>query len=309
LRPGFAGAAAAPAAAPFASAPEPALIPPPASAPRQSPPDASAPSAVKVRGTVVHVRPGAYVVATAAGELIPIPAERNPSLSDAVTTAIVPLANGTFEQQHATSGSRKAEGAKLQGTVTFVDPDAHVYTLSVRGASLLVHSGPDAPVPQPGLAVTVDAAFDESTAPDGTSVVQLRERTRQDGQAATGPVDHEGTVQAVDVQAQTVTLSADDAHEAGRDIVVAVPAGLDVSTLRQGDVIDATLTIATDGAYALTGWAHDEDGAAANDLSRAGGDQKPAGAARAAGRRRARAPLRRLTVRSARRPPRRTRHH
>lgn len=231
----------------------------------------------KVDGVVVHLVPAAktYVIATDTGELVPVHADKLQDLGTKVQTVVHQLANGTFGERKITKkGSSKT--AKLSGTVTYVDPTARVYSVSVRGASLLVHVPQQQtdPLPQLGELVTVDASL--APRADDPTKTELDQSTVKGTGQASGPVDLVGTVQALDTQQRTITLTADDVRESAHDVVISVPPSIDMTAVKQGDVLDVTATIGTDGSYALTGASHDEDEKAADDSTRAVGDQAPA---------------------------------
>jgi hypothetical protein len=244
-----------------------------------------------VKGVVVHlVEPAhSYVIATDTGQLVPVHARKLPDAGTKVETVVHQLANGTFlEKKVAKKGT--ASAAKLSGTVTYVDGTARVYTVSVRGASTLVHMpqqqpGPPPPSDQPPALndlVTVDVTIAPKPAdpakPDDPQKTELDQSKIEKTGQASGPVDLEGTVQAIDTQQRTLTLAADDSRESAHDVVISVPATIDMTKLQKDDVLDVTATIAADGSYALTGASHDQDDKAADDGTLALGDQAPASA-------------------------------
>jgi hypothetical protein len=78
---------------------------------------------------------------------------------------IEPLVNGTFAETGKRSKKGKAKTASFSGTVTSVDPQAAAYTVSARGASVLVRVQPGTPqaaqLPQLGALVTVGVTIAE----------------------------------------------------------------------------------------------------------------------------------------------------
>jgi Cu/Ag efflux protein CusF len=218
-----------------------------------------------VAGTVVHVAAPrqSYTVATDDGTLYAVHAEKQPAVGTKLTEKVKPLANGTFGQAKAPKEAKAdAKTAKIAGTVTWANADSGVYTVSARGASILVHGAQPPPALLAPVTVTV------SMTPDG-----LQQTAIDASDPLPGTVDIAGTVQHVDAQARHITLAADDVREAGADIDVAVPDTIDITKIAEGDQIDATVTIGTDGSYGLTGASFDQDATAANDGKTALGDQ------------------------------------
>jgi hypothetical protein len=252
----------------------PTIPAPPAS--DTTPTTPSQPDDTAVAGTVVHVDDvdHRYVLTTDQGLLIAVHATKQPAVAKVVHVKVKKLANGTFAQTSTPSVGADKRDVTLGGNVTYADPATHTYTVSVRGASLFVHGVQDAAPPSLGAMATVHATLKDVTDSDGKPGTEIDQQTVDSTGQATGSVDHEGALQAVDLTAETITLGADDVRESARDIVVKVPPAIDVSKLKAGDLLDATLTIAPDGSYALTGYSHDETQKAADDLSTAQGDQR-----------------------------------
>jgi hypothetical protein len=247
------------------------------------------PEPATVDGPVVHVSHDghAYVVANGTdGELIEVHADKAPTVGQKVKATVTQLFNGTFKETKATIGAAPVTAATISGTVTFVDPVAGVYTLSSRGASLLVHSpvGPGVPAPPVlGTLATVKAGLTQQGA-----ATLLTQTSIQPTGTATAAVDLLGIVAAVDPTKRTISLSADDVRESGKDLVVNVPAKIDLTKLKPKAVVDVTATIGTDGSYTLTGISDDSDATAAADSTLAQGDQAPAKVSSASGRARRR---------------------
>jgi hypothetical protein len=108
-----------------------------------------------IDGVVVHANPaaGSYTVAEAGGSMSAVHAAKLPAPGAKISVPVRTLANGTF----AEDGRRKQDGrrsdAGIAGIVTFVDPDpaAPAYTVSKRGASVLVRVHPDPSAAAPAL--------------------------------------------------------------------------------------------------------------------------------------------------------------
>jgi hypothetical protein len=104
----------------------------------------------------------------------------------------------------------------------------------------------------------------------------LVERSRDSGSEFLGYSDFEGTVQGVCPDLGVLILSADDVGEAGADLAFAVPddAGIDLDSIKPGDVIDASATIADDSLdLSLTGISGEGGIGEADDADLAQGDQ------------------------------------
>jgi hypothetical protein len=98
---------------------------------------------------------------------------------------------------------------------------------------------------------TVDVRFDDDD--------KLVEDKLETSGKATGAVDLHGKVGALDDQARTLTLPADDLAESEQNLTIAIPPDLDVDGLAAGQVVAATATIAADGTYTLESWRRDDD--------------------------------------------------
>jgi hypothetical protein len=134
-----------PAPTPSTPAPEPTARPQPTS----NPPPKHQPAPPKeetVEGTVVHTNPAAlsYTVATGDGEVSVVHAAKLPTPSAKLKVVVRLLANGTYAEKGKRTTSGHADAAKIAGYVTFVDPEAGIYTISKRGVSALVHVAADA---------------------------------------------------------------------------------------------------------------------------------------------------------------------
>lgn len=228
-------------------------------------------------GTVVHTNPAAdsYTLATLQGELIAVHAKKLPDPGVKVTATVRHLANGSMsEAKRAEKGSERT--AKLGGTVTYVAEDGKAYVVSVRGVSLLV-SAPEVTGgerPKVRSLVTVEVRLEDP--PDGATVpVIVRETALKLEGDATGPVELEGTVGEVDDSARTITLSADDRRDTRKDVILTVPAAIDLTRFKHGDVLIAAADINPQGVYTLTGSWQDGDVARADDPANALGDQAP----------------------------------
>ncbi len=266
--------ATAPAPDPVAEPSEPLgeEVPAAEPAPAEQPGDES-----DLAGTVVHTNPaaGSYTLATDKGELIAVHAKKLPDPGVEAKARIRHLANGTMsEVKRAKKGTERT--AKLGGTVTYVADGGSSYVVSVRGVSLLV-TAPDVPVgerPKVRSLVALDVRLEDPPKGVKAPVVVRETRLKLEGEA-TGPVELEGTVGEVDDQARTITLSADDRRDTRKDVILTVPAAIDLARFKHGDVLIAAADINPQGVYTLTGSWQDGDVARADDPANALGDQAP----------------------------------
>jgi len=115
-------------------------------------------------GTVVRANPVArsYSVASS-GPLIAVHSAKLPPPGARISVPIKPLSNGTFAEDGKRERKGERKQASFSGTVTFADPASLTYTVSVRGASVLVHVDPAAAsapsVPALGALVTATVAI------------------------------------------------------------------------------------------------------------------------------------------------------
>jgi hypothetical protein len=261
--------------APAPVAPAPPAEEEPAPEPKPPPDEPTEPESeeeTELKGVVVQANPaaGSYALAIVGGELVPIHARKLPVPGAKLTVLARRLANGTFAEAEPPDRKGRAVQAGFRGVVTYVRPDpaAPAYTVSGRGASLLVHVDPDPSgatpqLPVLGARVTVTAALGEG----------LRQRTVEveEGEPSTY-LDLSGIVQAVLPDTAQLLLSADDADEGEADLTLAVPTAIDLATVQPGHSYLATATLGPDGSFALTGLASDEYTKGADDPTLALGD-------------------------------------
>jgi hypothetical protein len=115
------------------------------------------------KGTVIHVNPlaSSYVVTTGKGQMNAVHAKRLPDPGAKLEVPVRELANGTYAEDGKETKTGTAHSARLQGLVTFADPATGAYTLSRKGASIVVHpnsgSQPPPAPPKVGTQLTVSA--------------------------------------------------------------------------------------------------------------------------------------------------------
>lgn len=105
------------------------------------------PEGETLKGVVVHLNEaaGSYTVASKGGAITAVHASKAPAAGTQVKVPIAPLANGTYSEAGKRVKLGEEEEATISGIVTYVDPDPAdpAYTVSKRGASMLVHVRPD----------------------------------------------------------------------------------------------------------------------------------------------------------------------
>jgi len=259
------------------------------------------PEKATIEGTVVHVNPVAesYSVATDDGQLIPIHGADPPDPRTDVKVGVRQLFNDTFAERNDPTVLGESDHATFAGTVTYLDPEADAYVLSVAGASVLVHvpddgdGTPDLPdlanevsvdvgidlPPKPKRSSRADAAgvpTDGCTAepqpgPEPASVLQ--ERSIVVFGPPIGPIHLEATVERSCQTSHELGLSADDIRASDADLGLTAPASIDLGRLEPGKAVSATVSISDQGSYALTGVSSDDGETGADDSSTGQGDQ------------------------------------
>ncbi len=286
---------------------------PPAREPEEAAEEEPEEELLTIAGTVVHVNPaaGSYTVAESSGALSAIHAAELPLAGAKLTVPARTLANGTFAEGAAVKKTGTATRAKLEGIVTWVDPDPATpgYVVSKRGVSVLVKVRPDpAGVPpalpvlgafarvgveierlpaaaEAPLAVAPEAAPSAQPLCEGAPLPAAELLPRVPAPVATlwqtsldasgvpfAYSDVSGVVTAVCAREKTLLISADDVREAGADIAIAVPPKLDTAGLEPGDSILATAEIGAAGELSLKGLASDERSKGAADDAATQGD-------------------------------------
>jgi hypothetical protein len=226
---------------------------------------------------------GSYALASRTGEISAIHSFDLPRVGNRLEVPVRALANETYAEEGRRKRTETVSSARVQGVVTYADRATAAYTVSAVGASLLIHPDPaDQSPPAPpavGSQVTASVAFGEradegvaapptvSGPPTTTTPVPvvprrsgacgdgpapprapdaiLTERSRRVDGDFVADVDLEGIVQGVCQDGRELVLSADDLDEAAADVVVrsAADSGLDLSSLRPGNVVTASATI------------------------------------------------------------------
>jgi hypothetical protein len=297
---------------------EPALVEPapeePAPTPEHSTPQPEEPAEEEepeaegqtLDGTVVHANPAAasYALAIKGGELVAVHSAKLPAAGTKLSLPVRQLANGTFAEEEKPKREGRPTSASFTGTVTFTEPDpaAPSYTVSGRGASVLVRVEPDpsgaAPqLPPLGSFATVDARIGKPPAePDpalaappapacdlGPGVTAGRgpkppasalwqQKLKVEDVPPSTYLEVAGLVAGLCVDRPGLLLSADDAADGGDDLLLALSPKVDAKKLEVADSILATIEVAADGTLTLTGLASDERAKGADDARTAQGD-------------------------------------
>jgi hypothetical protein len=216
-------------------------------------------SAATLRGVVVHRSHHAhsFVVAMAGGRLAAVHARRSPAVGRNVRVSAARLRNGTFASKGVRVGVRTRH-ARVRGVVTYVNRRRGLFTVSSRGASILIHARharrartADVALPTVGQDVTVQTGIDDQG--------DLEEESLQENGTQTENIDLEGTVLAVDPTARTVTVSADDDDLAGQGVLVHVPAGFDMTKFVLGQQVKLVVTAQPDNSFLLAGSSSDDN--------------------------------------------------
>jgi hypothetical protein len=176
-----------------AEATEPSEPPPPKEA---QPPAAEQPEEEEetLTGIVLHVNPaaGSYTIADSAGTLSAIHAVKTPKPGMKVSISTRLLANGTLAESGPREKLATRVKAAFNGVVTYVDPtpSAPAYTVSKRGASVLVRVQPDPtgavpPLPLLGAFANVEVDI-EKPPPPPASPAASGEQVALGGQVTSG---------------------------------------------------------------------------------------------------------------------------
>jgi hypothetical protein len=277
---------------------------------------------IYLTGTVVHKNPvaGSYSISTGGG-LSAIHAKGSAGLPAPGTLVKVPirqLANRTY----AEDGKRQKKGQATQATFAGVVTDSRdssvastpdVYTVSGRGASVLVHAEDPGmiaippPVGQlvttsvairnaagtpepPSLAPTYGCPFPSPAFPNPAIIPEkeLFQTAAPILSVAVTSTEIETVVQGTCPGAPSaVLLSSDDIREGAADVVMSAGAGFDLTLLVPGQAVIASVTIGGGALTEITGSASDYGIKGADD--KATGQGNLAGVARITERRIARA--------------------
>ena len=201
---------------------------------------ASQASAATIKGTVVHRNPnaGTFVVAGGHGHLSAIRSRARPREGSVVAVTARKLADGTFAGRQVRRHGRHRR-ARIRGVVTWTGHGG--FTVSIRGASLLVRRADDDQAPQVGEEVDVLVTVAVNGDLDEDDLDQIGQAQQE--------LELEGQVLSIDPSAGTITVAADDRHRSNGSVVVHVP---DTSAFMVGDEVELEVSgPAADGSFTL----------------------------------------------------------
>ena len=210
-------------------------------------------SASTLRGTVVHKNRSAhkFVLATASGRLVVVRSTKSTRVGRVVRVSAVRRAGTWRASSIRTVGSRRH--ARLRGTVTYASRDRRAFTISTKGASVLVHqrrsrgrtaSAASDTMPAAGEQVAVDSTIDSNDDLEADDV-------KSEGQDSNG-IELEGKLLAVDQAKRQLTVAADDDDQSGGSVTVDVPDSFDLNQFQAGNEVELKVTKNADGTYTLT---------------------------------------------------------
>ncbi|HEY3189010.1 MAG TPA: hypothetical protein VGJ70_16115 [Solirubrobacteraceae bacterium] len=222
-------------------------------------------SATTFRGTVVHrnhsVR--SFVVATKSGRMIAVHSRRAVRVGRVVRVNARRLHNGTYAARSIrVLGARRH--ARLRGTVTYVNRHRRLFTLSSRGASVLLHArraraarAAADDMPSSGSQVVADTEIDDQGDLEAKDV-------KDEGDDDDG-IELEGKLLAVNRDSRTLSVAADDDEESGDAVDVKVPGSIDITQFKVGDEVELVVTKESDGSFTLQKADTDDENEADDD--------------------------------------------
>lgn len=299
--------------APATSAPIPVAPPPPAPPPDPRPPGGGGGGSggrgggggLELSGVVLGANPaaGSYALSDG-GQVYAIHAETLPRLGAKLEVPVAELANGTYEEDGSRIADGTVEEGTLEGLVTYVrsDPDAPGYTVSVPGASILVHAPDPGGLPTIGQFVLAQVDIEQLTPlPEARRSARergpalLEDAGAEPGCAEAEPVerpapqsrlveaelvpsgdaytygDLAGIVEAVCPETAELVITADGRGESSETITIAVPAGFDLSGVEVDEPVITTAML--EGArWTLAGLGSDDGVEGADDDDQLEGD-------------------------------------
>lgn len=229
---------------------------------------ASTASAAKIHGVVVshNARAHSFVIAGRRGRLVSVHARHSPKLGRVVLVRAHELRNGTFVLRRVIARGQVRHRALIHGVVTFVNRRRGEFTVSARGASLLIRThraarraadASDHSLPPVGEKVTVQTHMDDQGDLEDEGVQQMGTENEN--------IEVEGTVLSVDPNARTLTISADGEDDTNQSVTVDVPSNIDISMFSAGQEVELTVSLQPDGSFLLQGSSEDDNSEEANN--------------------------------------------
>jgi hypothetical protein len=211
-------------------------------------------SAATLRGTVVHKNRSAHkvVLATTSGRLAVVKTTRSVRIGRVVRVTGTHLRSGAWSARSIRTVGRSRH-ARLRGVVTYASRGKRAFTISTRGASVLVHQkslrGRTAraagdTMPTSGEQVAVDTTIQPNDDLEADDV-------QNEGRDTNG-MELEGKVLGVDQAKRQITVAADDDDQSGDSVTVDVPQSFDLSQFQVGNEVELTVAKQPDGSFLLT---------------------------------------------------------
>ncbi|MBN8866229.1 MAG: hypothetical protein J0H98_01625 [Solirubrobacterales bacterium] len=254
--------------------------------PEKDPPADESDDGPALIATVVGADPAGYAVADPNGNLLyihhPLDGLSAPKPGRKVGTGIDPLANGTFVQNGGLENQGPIARTKLTGTVSWIDREDGVITVSARGVSLALRSTAasqtGAEAPTLGSLVTgtlVFGAAEAASTPDETeeeplTVPALEIKSLEVLGSPQTQVDLAGPVEW-DPAARVLAIDADGFGTLNRQVEVAVPKKLALKKIQNGQSYAISAEIGSDGTLTLVGLSANFSREAAADPAQAFG--------------------------------------
>jgi len=279
--------------------------------PANPPVDDNQEDAPDLKATVVGSDDSGYAVTDPAGNLLYVhfahPASAQPKVGKRVGIGIDPVGNGTFLQSGALESLGTAATSKLNGVVSWIDPEAGVIVVSSRGVSIAVDAAAamekSASPPVLGSWVNATIAFKAASG----STAQAANTTEpasaeadaqvEEGDQPTGDdIEEEDplsmptiTAKAVeaggdpltqlelagpvtwDAAARVLTMAADSFGVLNREIPISIPKKLGLKNIEDGLAYAASADLGTTGTLTLAGLSANYSLAAAGDPNQAFG--------------------------------------
>jgi hypothetical protein len=197
-----------------------------------------------------------------------------PSMGEDVSVETGIDDQGNLDDQGVQNDGSDTQNIDLEGTILAIDTGTTPNTLTVS-ADDEDQSGQSVTVDVPSaidisqFAVGQEVELSVSLQSDGTYLLL---GSSQDGNAeqannagdeqgcqgdeqgdscATGTVDLDGTVLAVDSTKDTLTISTEDGDQSGQSVTVDVPSTIAISQFAVGQQVELTVTPESDGSYLL----------------------------------------------------------
>jgi hypothetical protein len=259
-----------------------------------APPKPDKPKQKYLAGTVIHQNPvaGSYSISSD-GAISAIHGKQLPSIGTKIKVPVRKLSNGTYAEEGEREKKGSAAGATFTGVVTdsrdgLVAGDPDVYTVSARGASILVFApDPTGITPSPGVGqpittkveirASVGTVFPPALPPGACPVpspafprpaIFPAKQLWQSATPVLTPTPVTSTVIETTVQSTcpaSAVLSSDDIRYGNSDVDLLAAPGVNPALLVPGEALMAQVTIAAGALTGITGTTSDNGAKAADD--------------------------------------------